>query len=176
MSLTRHYGPEVRWQVDESGLLVWSPSGRGEWEVDFADYRPDWQEYYAYLERHQLTPEKSSFKSRARAVDAVRMALAREPLHAPAQTGWKRVSEGEYLSTDGRWRLLRSPGECQLIPRAPLVEERVARHPLIHVLLAWPHQLTLRLIAEHTDRLNQQLGLTAAAEPNEEMSSCLSPA
>ena len=164
MSLSRHYDDHgVRWQVDGSNLLVcFNPANRT-WEVDFFDptgTNSSSEEYLAYLERHSLCPV--GFKSRARAVDAVRMALAGEPLLAPARTRWKRVGEGEYLSTDGRWQLLRSPGRAQLVPRTALAEKVVESKPRFLPLLGWSHRLTLHLIALHTDWLNQELGLTGS--------------
>lgn len=136
------------WEVDGSGLSVRSRP-LGSWIV--VNSHPD------YLRAHGL--ENLSFSTRARAVDAVRLALAVEPLSGDPLTRWKRVSEGRYLSRDGRWRLERRGlmGD-QLFSVEPLSQgQKELLDFVCHSYLLRSERSTLRILAQRVDRLNRML-------------------
>ena len=116
----------------------------------------------AYLRRHNL--EEKLFSTRARAVDALRMALALEPLpvgavrESASSTAWKRIGEGEYLSRDGHWRMKRSASGGSLTPQSCWAEEGCQQiRELIRGewLLSWLGRRTLHQCAQRADRLNR---------------------
>ena len=109
-----------------------------------------------YLKRHALN--EACFSSRARAVDAVRMALACEPLsRARAQTRWEREAEGLYRSSNGDWRLQREAGRGRLSPLSREARAKVASYPELGRILARERAWTLECYAEWIDRIEQYL-------------------
>ena len=114
-----------------------------------------------YLERHGLTGAR--FPSRARAVDAVRLALQSEPRGSGPQTQWVKQREGEYLSRDGHWRLRRDSVYACLEPFSPACLTAFSAPGSIyrsHVRFSGPSGArTLLECARRADYLNQQLGL-----------------
>ena len=86
------------------------------------------RELNEYIERHELGGER--FSSRARAVDAVRLALASEPLSRPRpSTTWQREAEGVHHSRNGRWRLERGEAGIILSPLSREAREQVEANP-----------------------------------------------
>ena len=111
-----------------------------------------------HLSRHGL--QQVLYPSRARVVDAVRMALSVEPRQSEhARTVWKRVRPGEYHSRDGAWTLLREGTEIRLIPRSPAAKEAVEGDPYPEALLRMDGPRTLKDCALLTDQINLRLGL-----------------
>lgn len=158
-----HYpaGNKRFWEVDGSGLLVYR-EGRLPWRVKPSGYSRAAQA--GYLERH---PElKDEFSSRARAVDAVRLALEAEPFRLETRTRWEREAEGTYRSSCGGWRLRR--------------EEKIDRLTCLRSLTpAQLHALrvsapggefmrsrsTLHMLSRVVDHLNQLTGEPSEPRP-----------
>ena len=146
------------WEVDESGLTVWKR--REEWVINFAlGERVSPAQMVAYLRRHGL--RHAVFPTRARAVDALRLALLSEPLTQPVRTRWTRESEGVYRSQGGDWKLLLEERHAHLIPLSARAVERVGRRGARKEELRWVAGFTLRAYAEMTDLINQKIGLPA---------------
>ena len=99
-----------RWEVDGSGLLI-EKVGQ-QWRV-LIRYVVDTE--MNYLGKHQLQGQR--FPSRARAVDAVRLALQVEPLSlGSVSVQWVKQEEGVYHSQDGRWQLTQETSSSRIIP------------------------------------------------------------
>ena len=164
MALTRrNIKGEGWWEVDGSGIVVWRNS-EGRWMVCQLEQDSGRGMIAAsdYLRRHGLL--NRIYPSRARAVDAVRMALSCSPLSRSILTRWRRSGGGTYLSTDGRWWLIRSKGEGRLIPNSQAVVEAFRRNPELKQRLNWQGDHTLRMCAEYADNLAQFAGLNVALE------------
>lgn len=155
--------PDV-WEVDRcnrqlayhSGLLVQQGEGGG-WEIKLylrpVGFHRAWVEYAA---RHALL--ETRFSSRARAVDAIRIALACEPLSRPRpRTTWQRESEGVYRSRNRRWRLERTPSLTRLIPFSREAGGQVEGFPQIRRLLERRPLWTLACCGEWADRIESHL-------------------
>ena len=173
MGLHRHTNcyDETLWEVDESGLSVFRssqtapkrPGGKqGPYRVGVIG-SPSGRDF-EFLRRHALDSKR--FPSRARAVDALRLALAVEPRHAQPQTRWTRVGARTYHSRDGHWRA-RKVGRAgtRFTPLSREASEALERHNrgressgLGNISLLDP-SLTLRASAFRADSLNQDLGL-----------------
>ena len=140
--------------MDESGLVV-ARVGRKTWTL--ARVHDLSLEEREYLDRHGLSHAR--FSSRARASEAVRLALRGEPRRAEPLTRWKRAGEGVYLSVDGHWQLQRRPGEGCFLPTSEWAETgaRGLREQGNQWLLSWRVDYTLYLCAHRADRLNQLL-------------------
>lgn len=151
--LTQHGTGE--WEVDGSWLIVHRQARGAGWVLSGLE-----AEGFGYLERHRL--EKVTFSSRARAVEALRLALAEEPLTHPILTRWKREGEGVYLSTDGHWQLTREGKGARLSARSQQSREGLAvmrrqNSRSIEWLLEMLSPSTLRLCAQRADRLNRMI-------------------
>lgn len=158
MSLTRRDAAfRSEWEVDHSELAVSRLKGGSHWQIKALF--PQVPET-GYLARHGL--EGKRFSTRARAVDAVRMALATDHRCVPPSTRWRKQEEGIYHSRDGHWRLSRSGGFFyQLSPRSEQASIALERNPAQRDQLRWssatPH--TLDQCAQRVDRLNLTLWL-----------------
>ena len=116
-------------------------------------FHREWVEYAA---RHALL--ETRFSSRARAVDAVRIALSCEPLSRPRpRTVWQREAEGVYHSNNGRWRLERSPSLTRLIPLSREARGQVEGFPEIKKGLERRPLWTLDCCGEWADRIESHL-------------------
>ena len=129
------------WEVDYSGLLLTRDPAGDQWRVRIHAQSPAcFSELSSYLQRHAL--EERVFSSRARALDAVRLALGAEPLtRARAQTVWQRESEGVYRSKNARWRLERRAKLGVLTPLLPGMMERLEAARLLSQLCLGGAQL-----------------------------------
>ena len=156
--LVRDGGPSSCWEVDYSGLAVRGVRAGG-WIVEpYLLTMGSPSQLQAYLCRHGL--QDTRFASRARAVDALRLALLEEPLsRARPRVKWRRESEGVYLSSDGHWRLSRGREEGQLSPLSPEAQQAVEQCREVKRTLRRARRWTLPCWAEWTDRINQHLGL-----------------
>ena len=107
MALSRISRKSVSWwEVDGSGLMVWKSQWKGGWEIAETGHQTS-ASASEYLLRHALLNQR--FPTRARAVDALRLALSEEPFQRQVQTRWTRVYQGVYNSQDGNWRLEKGP-------------------------------------------------------------------
>ena len=142
------------WEVDQSGLAVHGRAGA--WQVGpYVRTMGSHRELREYLQRHGL---ERTFPTRARAVDALRLALSEEPLSRPrARTRWQRESEGSYRSRDRRWRLQREPGGSLLTPLHPELKEAVEARPELRRMLRRDCDWTLDAHAEWLDRIERFL-------------------
>ena len=160
------YQLETRWEVDGSGLEVYCsrelPSKRRGWSVSVLLLGTHLNvAARAYLRRHSLAG--TQYASRARAVDAVRLALASErpPAQARAQVSWRRSGENQYLSRDGHWRLERSEEGDRLSPRSPEAREGISvlSPDLREIFPLLSERDTLRAASVRAERLNGKIGL-----------------
>ena len=163
--------PSVDWEVDESGLAV-RKDLTGRWVIHSITYpKKAFVEGIVYLRRYGL--ERQSFTSRARAVDAVRLALAEEPVSRSYATKWKKIRDGTYLSTDGHWELQRAANGCRLRPSSQQAKEaqaqdlKKAQEELCKIMersfsIHLKGALTLRLCARYADRASEELGLISS--------------
>ena len=111
------------------------------------------RELNEYIERHGL--RGVCFSSRARAVDAVRLALSCEPLSRPRpSTTWQRESEGVHHSRNGRWRLERGEAGSILSPLSREAREQVEANPGIKRMLQREPVWTLECCGEWADWLD----------------------
>ena len=159
MALTRCYpNQESWWEVDRSRIAVYRVS-RDYWEViPLRGHQPGEADSFDYCQRHALL--EARYSSRARAVDAVRLALSCESRQPEqASTAWERVSPGEYRSRDGAWILLRKGEEIRLIARSPQAKKAVDKDPYPEALLSMGGPRTLADCALLTDVINSRLGL-----------------
>lgn len=154
------------WEVDSSGLIVYRRRDR-RWAIS---YFKRGQKEDQYLSRHGLQDVR--FPTRARAVDAVRLALASEPTlrHVP-RTRWEREGEGRYRSRDGHWRLQRNCWGEQLKALTPRAARALAVNPWAEGETRSFPSLTLHLLAREADNLMERLQAAEAAgvaSPREE--------
>ena len=166
MALSRRVAPHrAEWEVDHSELSVSRPFGKREWRVHALFQRlPD----AGYLERHAL--KGVSYPTRARAVDAVRLALAAEPRHSRTLTQWGNRSEsGLYASSDGHWRLRRGERAYSLLPRSSEARAALQQRPAGEAELSWSASFTLEQCAQRADRINFQLRLFSPARKSAEL-------
>lgn len=159
MSLSKWNGPGSVWEVDGSRLKV-TRQQSGHWGVSFHWAEPADKQYLA---RHGLS--QARFKTRARAVDAVRLALAAEPLRQEPIAGWKRAGYQTYHSRDGHWELRRERHRESMRPRSARAREALKRQEKLGAgalplreLMSCQGQ-TLRVMALRVDLFNQLLGL-----------------
>lgn len=156
------------WEVDGSGLCILydrASSGRKYW-VESCPRLPPAKAALAqeYLSRHGLN--KQLFSSRARVLDALRLALSSEPhTRARPQTQWRKQADGLYLSRDGHWQLQRTAHIAELRPQSPAAEAglREDPHPPLLNSLCLFAPSPLYMCALHADGLNQELGLSPPA-------------
>ena len=96
----------------ESGIEVFR-NAEDRWQVTIG---PGAQEY---LVRHRL--EEARFPTRARAVEAVRLALSAEPSPRSRVVliRWKKLGEEKFISRDGHWSLSRSEEADSIRPLSP---------------------------------------------------------
>ena len=171
MPLTRRkpedpWKERTRWEVDGSGLeVLLSPLGEPRhWMVGtLLSGQALNGDANQYLRRHKLW--QAEFSSRARAVDAVRMALANEPFNPPERRvlSWRRVGEGVYLSSDGHWRLEREKKVDRLLPASGLARYELSSYPRkwgegVEKMLVQKRD-TLHAASLRAVHLNQQLDL-----------------
>lgn len=167
MALKRRYigGKWCVWEVDESNLCVGKMGYSGEYEVISFEPR-SYPKLHQYMQRHGLL--HTSFASRERAVDAVRIALAGEPLHNPPRTRWKRVSQGVHRSRDGHWEARAQEKErgWTLTPLSASALAEVAREQAQPGFppLSLRGETTLHATAFRADRLTRELGLELGLE------------
>ena len=158
MGLTRQdMAFRTGWEVDHSGLVVSRLKGGVHWMVSELFPMPPEP---GYLTRNRL--EGRRFPTRARAVDAVRMALSKEPRHLPPITRWRKHDEGIYHSTDEHWRLSRSADfSYRLLPMSAQAQAALQYEPAQEVRLSWSswRSHTLDQCAQRVDRLNLDLEL-----------------
>lgn len=157
MSLSKQPSVGLRgvfWEVDGSGLLVYRARAQ-QWILAQHPSNRD------YLSRHGLA--SAVFKTRARAVDAIRMALSRESrVQAPPRTRWVRQGEGEYLSRDGHWRLRREKLEERISPASERARTGMLREMEEGDLTQPYGRATLLTCARYADRLSEMFGLERA--------------
>ena len=154
MALSRTYWPSCSgWEVDYSGLAVYPVrTSQPSWEV-LTSSPGGWE----YLLRHGLL--LTHFSSRARAVDAVRLALQAEPRISHPETRWCRSDPGRLLSRDGHWRLTRMGRDrWALSPQSQPARRGVSHHARVERMLS-PQRATLRMMAAQADQLSQMLAL-----------------
>ena len=155
------------WEVDRSGLLV-QKMKNGDWKMEFLvratgsqpnleGYSKRYQELKDYAKRHALA--EACFPSRARAVDAVRMALADEPLDLRPLTRitWRQEEEGVYRSNNGHWRLKNVAGRSLISPLSREASEQVAANPGIKRMLSRDQIWTLERNGEWLERIEVYL-------------------
>ena len=165
MSLTRVGKAGVGvWEVDGSGMVV-CRSRPEVWQVESypGAVTPEHENHFReYMHRHGLLDQ--TFSSRARAVDAIRLALREEPSR-PLQirTAWRKTGPGEYHSTDGHWRLTRTPKWDSLDPVSQSAREAVEANPPIGYGLSWVSGHTLRASARVAEQISNQLGLPVSS-------------
>ena len=146
------------WEVDCSGLGV-EKREDGMWEVN--PHLRSWGSYLRWREyggRHALY--NTCFSARARAVDAVRLALREEPMtQPPILTHWQRQGEGIHHSRNGRWRLERGDGRSHLVPLSREARAQVEAYPEIKRILKKEQIWTLQQCGGWADWIDYSLNI-----------------
>ena len=146
------------WEVDYSGLAV-QRQETGDWKVrPYVRGTCSYAEISDYIERHAL--REARFSSRARAVDAVRLALDCESLTRPRpRTVWQREGEGVYRSTNGRWRLDRGETLNRLTLLSPAAQGLLDALPEFKKMLEIDAGWNLDCCGEWADWLESRLAI-----------------
>ena len=158
MGLTRCCGPsgQTGWEVDGSGLTVFRVLAEKYWRIGFRrNLGQQVMLAQSYLNSEGLSRVRTS--TRAAAVDAVRLTLAKRAFIAPVTTRWVRQEDGGYLSHDGNWRLVRA-GMCDALqPASEKTKKAVESYPGECARLLIGERLTLRAGAIRADQLNRMI-------------------